>query len=147
MVRSFGLMRPEISTLGYLPLLYILVKPCPLLNVTLYFIQGKGAYLKRIGDSDWCFNSEVTARYPMQWYVDGKCVAGFANTMDKRSLCNAKFVSLKERVFLVSTKRIREGDEVMAYYKRAELARKNIKAVEKRAKGCPIRPNLSHRQN
>ena len=110
-------MRPEISTLGYLPLLYILVKPCPLLNVTLYFIQGKGAYLKRIGDSDWCFNSEVTARYPMQWYVDGKCVAGFANTMDKRSLCNAKFVSLKERVFLVSTKRIREGDEVMAYYK------------------------------
>ena len=83
----------------------------------------------------------------MQWFVDGQCVAGFANTKDNRSLCNAKFVSLKERVFLVSTKRIREGEEVMAYCDRAELARKNVKAAAKRAKGCPICLNLSHRRS
>ena len=55
----------------------------------------------------------------MQWYVSDQCVAGFANmpnTIDKRAVTNANFVSLKDRVFMISANWIFEE---MAYCGRA----------------------------
>ena len=74
----------------------------------------------RIADSIWCINSAISHEYPMEWYVNNSCVAGFANTMPDRSDCNAKFVSVDGRVFLVSTKPIGAGCEVFAFYKRLD---------------------------
>ena len=73
-----------------------------------------------IADSIWCFNSAISDEYPMEWYVNSTCVAGFANTMPKRSACNAMFVTVDGRVFLVSTKPIGAGCEVFAFYKRLD---------------------------
>jgi hypothetical protein len=56
----------------------------------------------------------------MEWYVDRFCVAGFANTQDSRSYCNARFMTVNDRVFLISTKAIGPGREVFAYYKRLD---------------------------
>jgi hypothetical protein len=56
----------------------------------------------------------------MEWYVHSINVAGFANTMPKRSDCNALFVTANDRVFLVSTEPIAAGREVFAFYKRLD---------------------------
>jgi hypothetical protein len=56
----------------------------------------------------------------MEWFVDQIGIAGFANTLKRRSDCNARFVTVKDRVFLVSTKPIRSGREVYAFYKRLD---------------------------
>jgi hypothetical protein len=56
----------------------------------------------------------------MEWYVDEIGIAGFANTKSKRSDCNARFVTVDDRVFLVATKSIRAGREVFAFYKRLD---------------------------
>ena len=82
--------------------------------------KGKAAHVIRIGNSPWCLNSAVTSDYPMEDYVREVNVAGFANTMPKRSSCNARFVTVNDRVFLVSTKPIAAGQEVIAYYKRLD---------------------------
>jgi hypothetical protein len=59
----------------------------------------------------------------MEWYVDAIGVAGFANTKPKRSDCNARFETVNDRVFLVSTKSIGAGREVFAFYKRLDARR------------------------
>ena len=56
----------------------------------------------------------------MEWYVGEIGIAGFANTKSKRSDCNARFVTVNDRVFLVSTKSIGAGCEVIAFYKRLD---------------------------
>jgi hypothetical protein len=56
----------------------------------------------------------------MEWYVGKVGIAGFANTKSKRSDCNARFVTVNNRVFLVSTKPIGAGREVFAFYKRLD---------------------------
>jgi hypothetical protein len=68
----------------------------------------------------WCINSAITDEYPMEWYVSQIGIAGFANTKSKRSRCNAKFVTVDDRVFLVSTTSIGAGREAFAFYKRLD---------------------------
>ena len=92
-------------------------------SIYLYIVchlQDKASHVIRIGDSIWCFNSQTSLKNPMQWFVDQVSVAGFANTKPKRSDCNARFVTVGDRVFLVSTKPIRSGCEVFAFYKRLD---------------------------
>lgn len=86
-----------------------------------FFVQkGKATHIIHIEDSIWCFDSAISNAYPMKLYVERMCVAGFANTKPKRSDCNARFVTVGDRVFLVSTKPIGAGREVFAFYKRLE---------------------------
>ena len=40
--------------------------------------QGKATHIIRIGDSLWCLDSAITSVYPMELYVDGINVTGFA---------------------------------------------------------------------
>jgi hypothetical protein len=87
------------------------------------FGQGKATHVIRIGDSIWCFDSATSCDFPMEWYVEGVNVAGFANTQPTRAACNARFVTVNERVFLVSTKPINAGGEVFARYKRLDTAK------------------------
>lgn len=61
----------------------------------------------------------------MQWFIDQIGVAGFANTKQLRSDCNSRFLTVKDRVFLVSTRPIRSGREVLAFYKRLDKAARN----------------------
>ncbi len=56
----------------------------------------------------------------MECYVSEIGIAGFANTKSKLSDCNARFVTVDDRVFLVSTKSIGAGREVFAFYKRLD---------------------------
>jgi len=103
--------------------------------ILLYLLfKGLDTHIKRIDGSN-CFNSEVTSKHPMEWYVGRQSVAGFANTWPKRRDCNARFVTIGSRVFMVSTKPIDQDQEVFAYYKRTELKKKNAKT----AKGQPVR--------
>ena len=83
------------------------------------FEQGKATHIKRLTDSIWCINSKITSRFPMQWYVNNHGVAGFANTKNKKTECNAEFETIGNRVFLVATAYIDAGEEVFAYYSRA----------------------------
>jgi hypothetical protein len=54
------------------------------------------------------------------WYVAEIRIVGFANTKLKQSDCNALFVTVNDRVFLVSTKSIGACREVFAFYKRLD---------------------------
>jgi hypothetical protein len=85
--------------------------------------KSKATHVIRIGDSIWCFDSVTSHENPMKWYVDSVTVAGFANTQPKRAACNARFVSVNDRVFLVSTKPIDACGEVFARYKRLDAAK------------------------
>ena len=91
--------------------------------ICLVGLKGQATHVIRIGDSIWCFDSATSLEYPMEWYVQGVTVAGFANTQPTRAACNARFVTVNERVFLVSTKPIKAGGEVFAHYKRLDAAK------------------------
>jgi hypothetical protein len=84
----------------------------------------------------------------MQWFVDNHGVAGFANTKEKRDLCNAKFRFIGEEIFLVATKDIKAGEEVFAFYSRSsEIAaqkQRQLEALERLAakKGLPLQRKL-----
>ena len=43
-------------------------------------------------------------------------VAGFANS-NRRKLCNAKFMTINDEIFLVAIKPVKKGKEVFVYYK------------------------------
>jgi hypothetical protein len=87
------------------------------------FSKGEASHVIRIGDSIWCFDSSTSLEYLMEWYVTGVTVASFANTQPTRAACNAHFVTVNDRVFLVSTKLIDAGGEVFALYKRLDAAK------------------------
>ena len=52
----------------------------------------------------------------MEWYVRNHLVAGFANS-NSRKLCNGKFETIGDEVFLVATKPIKKDEEIFVYYK------------------------------
>jgi hypothetical protein len=52
----------------------------------------------------------------MEWFVRNHLVGGFLNSKS-RKLCNAKFVTVGDEVFVVATKDIRRGSEVFVHYK------------------------------
>jgi hypothetical protein len=52
----------------------------------------------------------------MEWFVRNHLVGGFLNS-NRRNLCNAKFLTVGDEVFVVATKDIRRGSEVFVHYK------------------------------
>jgi hypothetical protein len=52
----------------------------------------------------------------MEWLVQNHLVGGFLNS-NIRKLCNAKFLTVGDEVFVVATKDIRRGSEVFVHYK------------------------------
>jgi hypothetical protein len=52
----------------------------------------------------------------MEWFVRNHLVGGFLNS-NVRALCNAKFVTIEDEVFVLATKAIMKGEEVFVHYK------------------------------
>jgi hypothetical protein len=95
------------------------------------FEQGKATHVKRIEGSIWCMNAVLKGHFTMKWYADNHGLAGFANTRDSRTDCNAELKTIGEEVFLIATKQINVGEEIFAFYDRsAEIA---LKKERKRA--------------
>ena len=59
----------------------------------------------------------------MEWYIRNHLVAGFANS-NLRKLCNSKFVTFGNEVFVVATKPIKVNEEVFVFYKVTKKDRK-----------------------
>jgi hypothetical protein len=60
----------------------------------------------------------------MEWFVRNHLVGGFLKSKS-RKLCNAKFVTVGDEVFVVATKDIRRGSEVFVHYKVRECPQLN----------------------
>lgn len=54
--------------------------------------------------------------FPIEWYVRNNLVGGFANS-NARKLCNAKFETVGDQVYVVATKPIMAGEEIFVFYK------------------------------
>ena len=54
--------------------------------------------------------------FPVEWFVQNHKLARFANTKVRRE-CNAKFVTIGEDVYVVATKPIAAGEEVIVFYR------------------------------
>jgi len=52
----------------------------------------------------------------MDWFVQSHLLGGFVNS-NNRKLCNAKYVTIDDEVFVVATKPIKKGQELFVYYK------------------------------
>jgi hypothetical protein len=52
----------------------------------------------------------------MEWFVRNHLVGGFLNS-NVRALCNAKFVTIEDEVFVLAKKAIMKGEEVFVHYK------------------------------
>jgi hypothetical protein len=52
----------------------------------------------------------------MEWFVRNHLVGGFLNS-NVRTMCNAKFVTVEDEVFVLATKAIKTGEEVFVHYK------------------------------
>ena len=74
-------------------------------------------HIKRL--DSFAVDSKPTLRRPHLWFAQRHLLAGFANTLD-RSCCNCKFIKDGNRIFLVTTKPLRAGMEVFAYYERSD---------------------------
>lgn len=74
-------------------------------------------HIKRL--DTFAVDSKPTLRRPYLWFAERHLLAGFANTLD-RSLCNCKFVTVGDRIFLESTKPLLAGMEVIAFYERSD---------------------------
>ena len=57
-----------------------------------------------------------------------RIVAGFANTKE-RILCNAKFLTVGEDIFVVATQPINNGEEVFVFYKHPQLEASDFKEL------------------
>jgi hypothetical protein len=79
-------------------------------------LQGLDSHIKANLTSAFCFDSRPTFEFKMEWFVRNHLVGGFLNS-NIRKLCNAKFVTLGDEVFVVATKDIRRGSEVFVHYK------------------------------
>jgi len=78
-------------------------------------LQGLGTHLKVIPTFAFCYNSRPSADYPLEWFLRNIKMGGFANTKPRRE-CNAKFETRGDKVYVVTTKPIRAGEEVFVFY-------------------------------
>jgi hypothetical protein len=78
--------------------------------------QGLGTHLKANTTHAFCFDSRPNSSYRMEFFLRNHLVAGFANS-NRRKLCNAKFMTINDEVFLVAIKPVQKGEEVFVYYK------------------------------
>ena len=74
-------------------------------------------HIKRL--DSFAVDSKPTLRRPYLWFAERHLLAGFANTLD-RSLCNCRFITVGDRIFLESTKPLLAGMEVFAFYERTD---------------------------
>ena len=74
-------------------------------------------HIKRL--ASFAIDSKPTLRRPHLWFAQRHLLDGFANTLD-RALCNAVFITLGDRIFLVATKPLLAGMEVFAFYERTD---------------------------
>jgi hypothetical protein len=74
-------------------------------------------HIKRL--DSFAVDSKPTLRRPLLWFAERHLIAGFANTLD-RSLCNSEFITVGGRIFLMTTKPLRAGMEVFAFYERTD---------------------------
>ena len=79
-------------------------------------LQGLDTHIKAISTHAFCYDSRPNYQYRMEWFVRNHLVAGFLNS-NTRKLCNAKFLTVGDEVFVVATKDIRRGSEVFVHYK------------------------------
>lgn len=88
-------------------------------------LQGLDTHMKSIITSAFCIDSRCQPMhgFPMEWYIRNHLVAGFANS-NLRKLCNSKFVTFGNEVFVVATKPIKVNEEVFVFYKVTKKDRK-----------------------
>ena len=79
-------------------------------------LQGLDTHMKAISTHAFCYDSRPNYQYRMEWFVRNHLVGGFLNS-NTRKLCNAKFLTVGDEVFVVATKDIRRGSEVFVHYK------------------------------
>ncbi len=80
-------------------------------------------------------DSKPALRHPLFWFARRHLLAGFANTRDRAlcncsalqlqrsaiaALCNCKFVTVCDRIFLETTQPRRADMEVFAFYERTD---------------------------
>ncbi len=74
-------------------------------------------HIKRL--DSFAIDSKPTLRRPRLWFAERHLLAGFANTLD-RALCNCRFITVGNRIFLVATRPLHAGMEVFAFYDRTD---------------------------
>jgi hypothetical protein len=77
-------------------------------------LQGLDTHIKANLTHAFCYDSRPTKEYKIEWFVRNHLVGGFLNS-NIRKFCNAKFVG--DEVFVVATKAIMSGSEVLVHYK------------------------------
>ena len=81
-------------------------------------------------------DSQQSPKCPIEKFVDEHQVAGFCNTKSVMLRCNARFITVREEVFLVATRDIRCGEEIFAFYydrkARKALAQERKAAAQRR---------------
>ena len=79
-------------------------------------LQGLDSHVKANLLHAFCYNSRPTSPYPIEWFVRNHLIGGFVNS-NVRKLCNAKFVTIGDEVYIQAIKPIKRGEEVYVHYK------------------------------
>ena len=79
-------------------------------------LQGLETHIKGNLTHAFCYDSRPTYEMKMDWFVRNHLVGGFLNS-NLRRLCNGKFLTVGEDVFVVATKPMKRGAEVFVHYK------------------------------
>ena len=79
-------------------------------------LQGLDSHVKSNLLHAFCYNSRPTSQYPIEWFVRNHLIGGFVNS-NVRKLCNAKFVTIGDEVYIQAIKPIKRGEEVYVHYK------------------------------
>ena len=72
--------------------------------------------MKAITTHAFCFNSRQDSKLCMEWFVQSHLLGELVNS-NNRKLCNAKYVTIDDEVFVVATKPIKKGQELFVVYK------------------------------
>ena len=78
--------------------------------------QGLDSHVKENILYAFCFDSRPTSRNPVEWFVRNHLIGGFINS-NARKLCNAKFVTIGDEIYIHAIKPIKKGEEVYVHYK------------------------------
>ena len=78
--------------------------------------QGLDTHVKAISTHAFCYDSRPNSSQRMEWFVQNYLMGGFVNS-NTRKLCNAKYVTIDDHVFVVAIKPIKKDEELFVYYK------------------------------
>jgi hypothetical protein len=82
----------------------------------MHIFQGLDSHIKENILYAFCFDSRPTLRNPVEWFVRNHLIGGFVNS-NARKLCNAKFVTIGDEIYIQAIKPIKKGEEVYVHYK------------------------------